>query len=427
MKREWTLIWLAAAALSCFGRTEEKVFKNGLRLVFTEPDHPSAIASAVILVEAGEADGPPLLARRTNRMLLTGTEIRNRQQINREIESVSGQIRAVTSLTLSALTVQAPVGSFAACFKILCECATKATFDSIEAARMAAFPEDDSPGDNLFFTRKGFWNDAPIRFKLFSGSPLGADLKENPPAPFPREEMESFYGRWYRPDNTIVSVAGRVNRADVVKTIESFWNTGRQRPDERVPRFSKGERDSTETVTAGDGGDFDRIWIGYEAPAFMSPGYGEMCILEMALASGRTGYFQNRVFPGASNSVTVQSYYQSAPGMGYFVLYAQSPPGKGQAVKKTILAEMENIRTGGLPETCYQLGVRKTQSRIAINSQFTLLNASFAAMTAAGGNAAESQIESKNAVGRITPVEVRRAAQTVFIHPSILIRTSGRR
>jgi predicted Zn-dependent peptidase len=239
--------------------------------------------------------------------------------------------------------------------------------------------------------------------------------------------MESFYGRWYRPGNTIVSVAGRVNRADVVKTVESFWNTGRQRSNEPVRRFSKGERDSTETVTAGDGGGFDRIWIGYEAPAFMSPGYGEMCILEMALASGRTGYFQNRVFTGASNGITVQSYYQSEPGIGYFVLYAQAPPGKGQAVKKTILAEMDKIRTGGLPETCYQLGVRKTLSKIAINSQYTLLNASFAAMSAAGGNAAASQIDVKNAIGRITPDEVRRAAQTVFVHPSILIRTSVRR
>jgi predicted Zn-dependent peptidase len=427
MKKEWIIIWLAAAALSCFGRTEEKVFKNGLRLVFTETDHPSAVASAVIVVQAGEADGPPLLARRTNRMLLTGTEIRNRQQINREVESVSGRISAATSLTLSALAVQAPVGSFAACFKILCECAAKATFDSSEAARMAVFPEDDSPADNIFFRRKGFWNDAPFRLKLFSGSSLGADLRENPPVPFSREEMESFYGRWYRPGNTIVSVAGRVNRADVVKTVESFWNTGRQRSNEPVRRFSKGERDSTETVTAGDGGGFDRIWIGYEAPAFMSPGYGEMCILEMALASGRTGYFQNRVFTGASNGITVQSYYQSEPGIGYFVLYAQAPPGKGQAVKKTILAEMDKIRTGGLPETCYQLGVRKTLSKIAINSQYTLLNASFAAMSAAGGNAAASQIDVKNAIGRITPDEVRRAAQTVFVHPSILIRTSVRR
>jgi predicted Zn-dependent peptidase len=426
MKRAWLLFWLAASVVPCFSRTDEKVFKNGLRLVFSDFNRPSAIASAVILIRAGEADGPPYLATLTNRMLLAGTEIRDRQQINQDVESVTGRISTATSLTLSAITVQAPVESFQTCFGILCECATRATFDSIEAVRMAAFPDDDSANNEIFFSRKGIWIDAPLRAKLFFGSPLGADFKKTKPLLFHRGQLESFYRRWYRPENMIVSVAGKVNKADVIKTVQSFWKTGRGGAKENFSLPSKGRLDSTETVKNLDHSS-DQVWIGFLAPAFMSSGYAEMFILEMALADGRAGYFSNRVFTEKQDEITVQSYYQSEPGAGYFVLHASAPAGKGQAVKQTILAEIEKIRTHGLPEACFQMGVRKAQSKIAITSQFNLLNASFAAMTAAGGNAVISLIESKNAIGKITPDEINRAARAFFVHPAVLITLSDRR
>jgi len=217
-------------------RTEEKVFKNGLRLIFPDYNEHSAIASAVILVKAGEADGPPYLATLTNRMLLGGTEIRDRQQINLEVESVTGRIGAATTLTLSALTVQAPAESFLPCFAILCECATRATFDSSEAVRMAALPDEDSMNDNLFFSRKAVWADAPLRAKLFFGSPLAADFQKTESLLYPRPQMVSFYDTRYRPDNTVISVAGKVDRARIVKTIQAFWKMGHSQAKEACLR-----------------------------------------------------------------------------------------------------------------------------------------------------------------------------------------------
>ncbi|HEX9934748.1 MAG TPA: insulinase family protein [bacterium] len=424
MKRAWLLLGLTALSLPCLSRTEVKVFKNGLRLIVFDTGRPSAITSAVILVGTGEANGPEYLATMTNQMLLSGTEIRNRQQINQEVESVSGRIGGLTTLSLSALTVQAPVESFQTCFNILCECATRASFDSSEAIRLGNFSDETAQQGSLFFTRKGFWADAPLRAALFSGSELVRELPAKPRS-YSVRQMTEFYGRWYRPENTVIAVTGKIDKSVLQKTVQSFWDGGVKRPAKGFAFSFEGRVDSAEAVLPAKD-NYDYVWIGFRAPAFMAPGYLEMFILEMALANGSASYFHNRVFADKQDRIAVQSYYQAELGWGYFVLMVKAPAGEGHAIKRTVLSELEKIKRQGLPESCFELGVRKATSKIAIASQFTLLNASFAAITAAGGNAPTPLSECNEILRKLTLDEVNRAARSFFIHPAAAVTRSAK-
>jgi len=406
--------------ISAFSHSQEKVLKNGLRTVFFKSRSP--ITSAVILIKTGEADTLPYLATITNRMLLRGTEIRNSQQMYRELEVTGGRIGSSTLFSFSSVFLQAPSEHFMGCFDILCESVARASFDSSEIARANEIPAGQDKPYEMNFTRKAFLMDAPLRRKLFSGSELGRDIIQKPVS-YSIKQILDFYRSWYRPENMIVAVSGRFNKDAVVKALEAYWKAPGKTVPNGVHTLSTGHPDTSVAILAHQQSK-DWIWIGYPAPPFMGSGFEAILLLEMALANGNAAYFPKQVFSDKTMEIDVQSYYQSEPSFGYFGFQISTPPGTGIGVKDQILAELEKIRNRGFPETYFEIGKRRMQSRIAILSQYTIYNAMFATMVGASGNAIVNFPDFEKRIGLLTLQQVNGVAKELFVHPVVVVLQS---
>jgi zinc protease len=419
---KWSFCFLIGLVFS-FSRAEDKVLKNGLRVIFTPSRSP--IASAVVFINAGEADASPLVAMLTNRMLLRGTDIRDSQQIVQEVEEVGGKMGTATLLSFSAVSLQAPFEHFQACFGILCECVARASFDSVEIVRMAATMAEEDKRSGTFFTRKHFWGDAELRRRLFSNAGLGEDLTELSAA-VSRNQVLDFYRMWYRPKNMVVSVAGRFDKNAILKILHAYWGENIQDPQPVNHAFSLAGPDSSETVIRQNRPD-DLVWIGFHGSAFNGERFTATLVLETALADGKASYFPKQCFSGKNNDVDIQSYYQSEPSLGYFAFRVATPPGKGNSAKNRILAELEKIKNQGIPETVFEIGKRKAESKTAIRAQYSIYNAMFTSMTAASRGPVMTLGDLEERIKRLTLPQIDQAAQQLFVHPVVVILQSNQR
>lgn len=402
--------------ISTLLHSEERVLKNGLRVILSQSRSP--VTSAVIMIKTGEADSPPFLAALTTRMLLRGTEIRDSRQIYLELETAGGKLGSNTLLTFSEIHVQAPSENFQGCFDILCECAARASFDSSEIARIHDSPDEEGK------SKKGIWTDAPLRNMLFNGSNLARDFSQRTET-YTQKEILDFYRANFVPANMVIAVSGQFDRRAVYKTLLANWKDPAGKPAGRNAPEPPGEQDTTETLLWHDQ-TRDWAYIGFVAPSFSGKRYDETFFLSTALGEGSAAYLPKQLASENNTELDVRTYYHCEPFIGYFTFIIHTPSGQGRSTAKRILADLEKIKKQGLPLEDFEIAKRRVKSKIAIQSQYTIQNALFGAQASASGNGAMTYSDFEDRLDMLALPQIQQAAQELFARPSVVILRARR-
>lgn len=156
------------------------------------------------------------------------------------------------------------------------------------------------------------------------------------------DAIRAFYKRYYRPDNAVVILTGKFERAKALGLIQKhfggFKGTGEGRPvyTTREPA-ARGER----RVTVRKTGDSRLVLIGYRIPGASSPESPVATVLGNMLASGKTGpLYEAVVGKGLAASLFVGSYdlRTASPFLGLAMLPKDKDP---DAVESTMIEYFE--------------------------------------------------------------------------------------
>jgi len=406
------MIWIPALLLlsGCATREpfEDVLLENGLKVVFSRVQSP--ITSAVFLLDYGDADGPPGLARMTNLALLKGNTIRNRGQIFEEIESAGGLIVVETGLTSSVIGVKSPSDNFEACFRILCECMSQSTFDSTELVRTDANSwglDLDRKGGLLL--KKQVWNDQDARMRLYPDSPLSRLLSSHAP-PFARDRVVEFAKDHLRPERMVLSVAGTCPRRQILKVLRDTWAVHRSRP--AVAAFDTAASVSSPPPASVKRGRGQAKDMAVFAARGMKA-YGDAFLGEY-LAVNSLAVEKERAFVSALESrgiapVEPMNYTQYEDDYAYTVIQVSVPRGRGGLTLELMKREMEAALRSGISSAAFQTAKRRLQSALAIQSQYTIQNAFFNGQAAQSGIPYRTLPSLQSRVESITLDEVNRS------------------
>ncbi|MGJ8616897.1 MAG: M16 family metallopeptidase [Sulfitobacter sp.] len=261
----------------------EHRLSNGFRIV-TEHMPGLASASIGIWVTAGGRHETPAqngIAHFLEHMAFKGTAKRTSLQIAEAIEDVGGYINAYTSREVTAYYVRVLENDVALGLDVIADILRDPILDpnEIEVERGVILQEIgqalDTPDDVIFdWLQEEAYPDQPIGRTILGPS----ERVQN----FSREDLKSFIGDHYGPEQMILSAAGAVNHDEIVKLAEALFGDMPAKPMFQMDaaRFQGGETRHVKPLEQA------HFALGFESPGYRADDIYVAQIYASALGGG---------------------------------------------------------------------------------------------------------------------------------------------
>ena len=204
------------------------VLPNGLRVVVTSIPHSQAavLAAYVGIGSRDEARDTLGLSHYLEHMLFKGTESRPEPTaISAAIEGAGGSLNAFTSRELTCYWNRVPFDRLPLAMDVLADSVRHSLLaeSEIERERTVICSEirraHDQPGQRVSqLLTQATYGEQPL------GWEIAGDLESV--GAVTREHLADHIATWYRPGNIVLSVAGNVEREQVLEFAERHWGEG---------------------------------------------------------------------------------------------------------------------------------------------------------------------------------------------------------
>ena len=339
---------LAPAALGFANRVHRAVLGNGLTvLICRDPSAP--VVAIVTYLRAGyfdETDDVVGIAHVLEHMFFKGTERRGVGEIARETKTSGGYLNAHTIYDHTSYYTVLPAASFERGLDIQADAYANSVIDAGELAReleviiQEARRKTDNPSALATETLFAVLHDTHRMRRWRIGHEDGLRRLD-------RAALMRFYRNFYRPSNTILSIAGDV---DIDSALDAVDRTHGRIADDVVVR------DPGPAETAGIGfryreldGDIARtqLLFGWRTPGTMDPDTPALDLLATVLGSGRASRMYRAVRERSlASSIGVHNY--TPRDLGVFVVHAENEPAKTTDAGRAIWTQLADVRDAGV-------------------------------------------------------------------------------
>lgn len=198
--------------------------KNGIRVVSEYIDYVRS-ASMGVWIGAGSAMETPDnngVSHYIEHMLFKGTKTRSARQIAEFMDSVGGQLNAVTSKEYTCFYAKTLTQHLSMAVEILSDMLTNSTFteENIETERRV-IAEEISMGED---TPEDFVHDCLSEI-LWGGNPLGFPIggSQQSLSKIGRGTMKDYMDTFYRSENIVISVVGNFDEDSLFEMLEQSF------------------------------------------------------------------------------------------------------------------------------------------------------------------------------------------------------------
>jgi zinc protease len=195
---------------------------NGLKVIVIEHHELPVVAFRLVLRSGSAHDpsGKAGLADLTAGLLRKGTNTRSATQIAEEIDFVGGSLGAGSGLDATFATCQVLAKHFDVGLDLFSDVILNPTFQEEEIERLreqtlsAIKQQKDNPGSVA---------EEKFREFLFGDHPYGqpSEGTEESVAGLTRDDIASFHGERYVPNNAILAVVGDVKTEEAIKKVKA--------------------------------------------------------------------------------------------------------------------------------------------------------------------------------------------------------------
>ncbi len=391
---------------------------NGVRIV-AEPIHHVRSVALGFWVGTGsrnETDEINGVSHFLEHMMFKGTKKRTARQLAEAFDEIGGQVNAFTSKELTCYYAKVLDQHFSAALEILADMFFGSTLpdEEIEKEKKVIIEEirmvEDTPDDLIHdLLSKAVMGKHPLGFPI-----LGSI--ENIQA-FDRSRLENYRRRQYRPDQTVIALAGRLPE-DFLDQIESVFfrlSKGRGRFGVPAARFPVGCRGPQKI----DGTDAP-------LPGTSRPGDSGPANLRTHLAEQHAG--REHELPALSEGAggTGVGLFRlflphGLPGIcGLFAVYAGTGPGQENELIRLIFEILDELRQSGVEESelnkakeqlksGYMLSLESTNNRMSRLGKNELLLGKHVTLD-----------ETIECIERVTTEDILELARDLFSRPASL-------
>lgn len=290
--------------------TTQSRLPNGLRVVSHEMPHLGTVALGVWVASGArhEAEAEHGISHLLEHMAFKGTSRRTARDIAEEIEQVGGDLNAATSLDTTCYYARVLKDDVAVALDILADIVQNPLYssDELEREREVILQEiastKDSPDDTVY----DLFQDA-----AFPGQPLGRPILGTPESvtSFSATDLRSFLGSRYRAGSMVLSAAGNISHATLLKHAEALFGglPAGETPGAVPARYVGGPRHSGRTFEQA------HVVLGYHGLSYRDPSFYAAQVYSGLLGGGMS----SRLFQEVREKRGLcYSIYSSAWGLG---------------------------------------------------------------------------------------------------------------
>jgi predicted Zn-dependent peptidase len=331
------------------------VLPGGLRIV-TEAMPGVRSASVGVWVPVGSRDESPSLAGTSHfleHLLFKGTATRSALDIASTMDAVGGEFNAFTEKEHTCFYATVLDRDLGLALDIVSDVVLNATITAqdIDVERGVVLEEiamrDDDPGDLVH---------DEFAAALFGPAPLGRPVlgTEDSIRTLSRRQIAGYYKRRYTPDAMVVSVAGNVDHAEVVRLVRRAFD-GRLDPalPSQEPRPSASGPQTAgvpakDVAVVQDDTEQANLVVGCYGMSRHDPRRYALGVLSAALGGGMSSRLFQRVREERGLAYSVYSFSSGYADAGQFGVYAGCQPGKADEVLSLMVAEIDSVAAGTL-------------------------------------------------------------------------------
>lgn len=218
------------------------ILNNGLEVITINKD--SQIAAINLGVKVGalyENMAEKGISHFIEHTVFKGTETRNDEQLNEELETLGGEYNAYTDYDVTVYTISCLMEEFENAVELLGDMIINPKFEAeeIEKERGVILSEiktskDDIEDFSFKNVNKIAFNESPLKYEVIG-------LEENV-SRFTRDEIKSYYDKYYTPKNSVISIVSALSHEDAIRLVEEKfkeWNGEKPEPLKMIKESNK--------------------------------------------------------------------------------------------------------------------------------------------------------------------------------------------
>ena len=324
---------------------ERTTLPNGLRLLSSNMPHTRSV-SIGIFVGAGsryEDDAHAGASHFLEHMLFKGSEKRPEPRlISSAIESVGGMLNASTDREITVYWTKVARPNFELGLDVLIDMVLHPTIplDEVERERNVILEElamtNDQPDARV---------DLLIDQTLWPSQAMGRDVggSKESVVGISREMLSKYMQKQYRPNNTVIAVAGNVTHQEVLESVGALvegWTPGEALEMEQVQEAPTGVRVAVENRKT----DQAHVCLAFPGVSMVDDQRYPLDLLNTVLGEGMSSRLFMEVRERRGLAYAVHSGSAHYRDTGAVVVYCGVDPTKTDEAVKAILGELKNIK-----------------------------------------------------------------------------------
>ena len=325
------------------------VMSNGVRIITHDIQymHTASIGIWVANGTRHESEENNGIAHFIEHLLFKGTRRRTARQISLEIDSMGGILNAFTSHEYVCYYAKVLSKFMPRAMDLLSDIFLHSTFpaEELERERNVILQEikmrDDSPDEYIHDRyHQNFWEGHTLGYSILGSEETVAGLS--------RDDIINYKQSRYRPEDIIISAAGKVDHAELVSLVEAAFSPVASEwiPKPQLKVLHNGiqlnlcERDLEQTL----------ICLGTRALSQSHADRFSLFLLNTILGGGMSSRLFQEIREKKGLAYSVYSYVISHADSGSLVVYAGSEQKQCRAVIDIALNEMARLKRESVPQ-----------------------------------------------------------------------------
>ncbi|MEL6159144.1 MAG: pitrilysin family protein [Cyanobacteria bacterium J06623_5] len=350
--------------------TLRKTLDNGLTIVAIE--NPAAdIIAARMFVRAGHVHETPETAglfSLLTAVLTKGTAQKQALDIAEIVESIGASFGADVASDYSIVSLKTVSSDFETVLALAAEVSQQPTFpeEEIELERRLILQGLKSIKEQPFSVAYNH-----LREAIYAGHPYGLSNAQTEKciATFTREDLQQAHRQYFRPDNMVITVVGRISPDLAVKLIERYFG-GWPLPNTPLPKvnFPAVSRSSQKIVTVQQTNQAF-IVLGHLAGGVSDSDYAALKLMSTYLGNGLSSRLFVELREKQGLAYDVSAFYPTRLSTSQFVAYIGTAPANISVALAGLRHELDRLKTTPLTASELQVSKNKILGQYALGKQ----------------------------------------------------------
>lgn len=349
------------------------VLSNGLTVVVIENPAADIVATRILIRGGGRCEqlDQAGVSHLLSAVLTKGTENLSSQDIAEKVESVGASLGADSASDYCLLSFKTVSADFPKILNLAAEILRSPSFPEheIKLEQRLTLQSIRSMQEQPFTVAYQQLRNAIYQNHPYATSSLGT---EETVAQMTRDTLMAYYHQYFRPENMVISLAGRITPQEAIAQIEQ--TLGDWKPDssgsDRLPTPPQLEF-SVQPQTVIDAQDTMQaiVMLGYPAASVHSPDYAGLKLLSTHLGNGLSSRLFVELREKRGLAYDVSAIYPTRIDWSHFVVYMGTAPGNLATAIEGLQSEVKRLCAQPLEADELQVAKNKLLGQYALGKQ----------------------------------------------------------